>query len=75
MNQNAFVYAGLIDNAERAELTLAARRKGYVHIARGSIKVNGQQLGAGYAMKIDDGTIPLDSGKEAEVLVFDLPGD
>lgn len=75
MNQNAFVYAGLFNDAERAELTLAARRKGYVHIARGSIKVNGQQLGAGDAIKIDGGTITLESGKEAEVLVFDLPED
>ena len=75
MNQNAFVYAGLFNDAERAELTLAARRKGYVHIARGSIKMNRQQLGAGDAMKIDGGTIELDSGKEAEVLVFDLPED
>jgi redox-sensitive bicupin YhaK (pirin superfamily) len=72
MNQNAFVYAGLFDDAERAELALAAGRKGYVHIARGSIEVNGQQLGAGDAMKLDGGTIRLERGKGAEALVFDL---
>ena len=75
INQNAFVYAGLFDDAERAELILAAGRKGYAHIARGSIKVNGGQLGAGDAVKLNGGTIALEGGRNAEVLVFDLPND
>jgi redox-sensitive bicupin YhaK (pirin superfamily) len=74
MNQNAFLYAGLFDGAERAELPLAAGRRGYVHIARGAIEVNGQRLNAGDALKLDGGTtIALQDGKSAEVLVFDLP--
>ena len=73
MNQNALVYAGLFDRAERAELTLAPGRKGYVHIARGALKVNARQLDAGDALKIDGGTITLESEHDAEVLVFDLP--
>ena len=74
MNQDAFLYAGLFDGAERAALALAAGRKGYVHVARGKIEVNGQPLGPGDALKLDGvKTIELKGGREAEVLVFDLP--
>jgi len=74
MNQDARVYAGLFDGTERAELALAAGRKGYVHVARGAIEVNGQKLDAGDALQLDGGaTIALKDGQGAEVLVFDLP--
>ena len=73
IHQDARVYAGLFDGAERTELALAADRKGYVHVARGTLKVNGQELGAGDALKTDGGRLTLESGHAAEVLVFDLP--
>jgi len=73
MNQDALVYAGLFEGAERASLALAAGRKGYVHVARGRIKVNGHALGAGDALKTDGGSLALEGGQGAEVLVFDLP--
>jgi quercetin 2,3-dioxygenase len=74
MNQDALLYAGLFDGAERADLPLAAGRRGYVHVARGKIEVNGQRLDAGDALKLDGvKTIELKGGREAEVLVFDLP--
>jgi redox-sensitive bicupin YhaK (pirin superfamily) len=73
MNQDAFVYAGLFDGAERAEHALARGRKGYVHVARGRVAVNGHALGAGDALKTEGGTITLADGQAAEVLVFDLP--
>ena len=44
-----------------------------MHLARGSLRVNGQQLGAGDALKIrDEPTLVLEGGDQAEVLVFDL---
>ena len=73
MNQDAFVYAGLFDGAERAEHALARGRKGYVHVARGRLAVNGHALGAGDALKTGGGSISLEKGEGAEVLVFDLP--
>ena len=73
IHQDARVYAGLFDGAERAELELASERKGYVHVANGSLKVNGQELGAGDALKSEGGRLTLESGRAAEVLVFDLP--
>ncbi len=73
MNQDAFLYAGLFDNGEGASLALSEGRKGYVHVAQGQIRVNGHALGAGDALKTGGGSIALEDGQGAQVLVFDLP--
>ena len=73
IHQDARIYAGLFDGAERASLSLRKGRKGYVHVARGRITLNGHELGAGDALKTDAGSIELERGTDAEVLVFDLP--
>jgi redox-sensitive bicupin YhaK (pirin superfamily) len=74
MNQDAFLYASLLDGDERAEYELGAGRRGYVHVARGSLEVNGTELKAGDALKIEQETrITLDQGQDAEILFFDLP--
>jgi len=74
IHQNASVYAGLFDGDEAATLQVAAGRRIYVHVARGSVQVDGQRLDAGDAAKITDQTsIRIDAGVQAEVLVFDLP--
>jgi len=72
IHQEARVYAGLFDGAERATLTLERGRLGYVHVARGAVSVNGERLEAGDALKTDDAEIILEAGKGAEVLVFVL---
>ena len=75
IHQDARVYAGLFDGAERAELTIDAGRRLYVHVARGALTANGIALEAGDALQMTDGThLALGAGREAEVLVFDLPG-
>jgi redox-sensitive bicupin YhaK (pirin superfamily) len=75
IHQDALLYAGLFDGPESAKYALKKDRKGYVHVARGKITVNGQVLEAGDALKTDDGSIELKNGEHAEVLVFDLPED
>lgn len=73
IHQNAYVYAGLFDNDERAVHTLDHGRRGYVHVAHGEISVNGKTLQAGDAAKLTDiAEVRLERGKGAEVLVFDL---
>ncbi len=75
IHQDARVYAGLFDGQEQAELPLAAGRRAYVHVARGAVTVNGMALEAGDALKLADvAAVSLREGREAEVLVFDLPG-
>jgi redox-sensitive bicupin YhaK (pirin superfamily) len=72
IHQDALLYAGLFDGAERANYELQ-NEKGYIHVARGRITANGQVLEAGDALKTGGGSIELKDGKQAEVLVFDLP--
>src|SRR5688572_5973834 len=73
INADAKVYAGLFDGAENAELALNPNRKAYVHLALGTLKVNGQQLEAGDALLLQaESRIKLTDGNNAEVLVFDL---
>lgn len=73
VHQNAFVYSALLDRDERAEHTLAPGRRAYVHVARGSITVNGVSLEAGDAAKLTDASaVKLERGENAEVLLFDL---
>lgn len=73
IHQDAYVYAGLFNAEERATHPLAQGRRAYVHIARGTITVNGEGLAAGDAAKITDSDeIIFENGRAAEVLLFDL---
>jgi hypothetical protein len=73
IQQDARVYAGLFDGAERASYALARGRLGYVHVARGRVSANGRSLEAGDALKTDATEIRIEAGEQAEVLLFDLP--
>jgi redox-sensitive bicupin YhaK (pirin superfamily) len=75
IHADARVYAGLFDGNEAATLKLDPSRKGYVHVVKGDLDVNGQRLSAGdAAMLEDESQVTLSAGKNAEVLVFDLQG-
>jgi len=74
IHQDACLYSGLFDGDERAELSLAPGRLGYVHVARGEAVVDGYPLGAGDALRYRaQRSISIGQGRAAEVLVFDLP--
>ncbi len=73
VHADARLHAGLFDGDERATLSLGKGRLGYVHLVRGTLKVNGHALAAGDAAMLRDETqLELTGGKDAEVLVFDL---
>jgi quercetin 2,3-dioxygenase len=73
INQNALLHAALFDGPERAQLEVAPGRLAYAQVACGAITVQGQALGAGDGFACAGGTIALEEGRNAEVLVFDLP--
>ena len=76
INQDARIYAGVFDGADQVSLEFEPGRRVYVHVARGEITVVGEALAAGDALKLTDATtLSLSDGTNAEVLVFDLPGD
>jgi quercetin 2,3-dioxygenase len=73
LHADALLYAGLFDGIESARLDLNPRRKAYVHLVRGQLTVNGQDLASGDALKLENETaLTLSQGVDAEVLVFDL---
>jgi hypothetical protein len=73
IHADAAMYAGLIDGAERAELALDPQRLAYVHLVRGQLRVNGQDLQAGDAAQLSrEPSLVIDRGRDAEVIVFDL---
>jgi quercetin 2,3-dioxygenase len=74
IHQDARVYAGLLNGAEDATLDVEKSRRIYAHVARGTIVANGIALDSGDALKVTGGgTLALANGRDAEVIVFDLP--
>ncbi|MGE8472267.1 MAG: quercetin 2,3-dioxygenase, partial [Paraburkholderia hospita] len=73
LRQDARVYAGLFDGNETAGVDIAADRFAYVHVARGSVKLNGVELNEGDGARIrNERRLEFTEGQDAEVLVFDL---
>jgi redox-sensitive bicupin YhaK (pirin superfamily) len=77
VHTDAALYAGLIDRDERAELALAPGRHAWVQIARGRVRANGHELGAGDGLAITGEEKVVIEGiaggdDRGEVLVFDL---
>ena len=73
IHQDARLFAALLDGEEKVQHELAANRLGYVHVARGTVEVNGTALEAGDALKLSGPVdIVLQKARDAEVLLFDL---
>ena len=74
IHQDARVYAGLFDGAERADYALAAGRRAWVHVARGALSLDDTPLNAGDGAGVSGpARLALHAGRDAEVLLFDLP--
>jgi redox-sensitive bicupin YhaK (pirin superfamily) len=73
-HQDALLFATLPEDGQRLSYQLAADRQGYVHVARGRVRVNGTDLGGGDGARIGAGELVDIEGVDAgEVLLFDLP--
>ncbi len=73
MHADAWLRAGLFTGTERCEIALNPQRLTYVHLVRGTLRVNQQTLQGGDAATLaHESTLVLDGGQDAEVLVFDL---
>jgi redox-sensitive bicupin YhaK (pirin superfamily) len=73
LNADARMYAALLDGSEQARLQVDPQRKVYVHLVRGELEANGEPLKRGDAAMLEgEAEVSLSSGRNAEVLVFDL---
>ncbi len=74
IHQDARLYAGLLDGAETASLTLDKGRYAWVQVVRGVVNVNGQRMVEGDGLAVAEvEVLSLSGGEDAELLVFDLP--
>jgi quercetin 2,3-dioxygenase len=74
INQDALLYGAVLEPGRKVEHEFARSRKGYIHIARGSVRIGEELLSAGDAMALEDvAKINLQAETEAEILLFDLP--
>jgi redox-sensitive bicupin YhaK (pirin superfamily) len=73
VHQDVALYAGLLDEGERASFVVAPGRAAWVHVASGAVELGGTRLVAGDAAAIEDaGTYELAGKEQGDVLVFDL---
>jgi redox-sensitive bicupin YhaK (pirin superfamily) len=74
IHQDAALYAAILNGADQVDYPLAAGRRAYVHVIRGSVSVNGVPLKGGDALKVSgEERIALSNAEAAELLLFDLP--
>ena len=67
------IYAAILEARREIVYVLSGQRKSYVHIARGTVTLNGQRLNEGDGAKIlDEMEITLTTVSGAEFLLFDL---
>jgi quercetin 2,3-dioxygenase len=73
IHADAVVYAGIFGAGGRAELPLAKGRSAWVHLARGKVRVNGNDLQAGDAVGLSaESAVKIEGVDAGEILVFDL---
>ncbi|MBK0031267.1 pirin family protein [Erwinia sp. S43] len=73
VRQDMRIYAGLFNGDESQTVTLPDDRYAYIHVARGSITVNGIEFKEGDGARVrNEQTLTFTQGEDAEVLLFDL---
>jgi redox-sensitive bicupin YhaK (pirin superfamily) len=73
LHQDVDLWLALVENGDRRERPLRPGRHVWVHVARGSVEVNGAPLSEGDGVAITGAeAVTLAGGDAAEVLIFDL---
>lgn len=73
IHQDAAVYGALLGPGDRVSYDLVPGRHAWVHVARGSVSLNGQPLSAGDGAAVtDERKLALQATDASEVLLFDL---
>jgi hypothetical protein len=73
ISQDVALWLTLLENGDRRELALASGRHAWVHVARGTVDLNGDSLAEGDGAAVSGpGAVRLAGKASAEVLVFDL---
>lgn len=72
LNQDVDMYISLLEGADVVTHTLKADRKAWLHVAKGQVSLNDEELHAGDGAAIEGGEVKLSKGSAAEVIIFDM---
>ena len=73
-HQDALMYGSLMEAGDRVSHEFQSGRRGYIHVARGSIRINGVALNAGDGLAVEqEHTLQIEGIDGGEMLLFDLP--
>jgi quercetin 2,3-dioxygenase len=72
IHQDAKLFAGSLRDGDTVRYELKPGRYAWLQVARGTVDINGKKLTAGDGAAIEDEPSLTLSGKDAEVLLFDL---
>ena len=74
IGQDVLLYAGLVDGDESASVEIPDGRQAFLHVARGTVSLNGRSLAEGDGAAIEsEKLVELTAGDGAEVVLWDLP--
>ncbi len=73
IHQDVNLFSALLSEGDDIEHTLGEGRKGWVQVARGSLRLDGNELTAGDGVALQgEHTLKLEGTGDAEVLLFDM---
>ena len=73
-SSDALMFGSVLDNGQAVQHENSAGRIVYIHVAQGSVDINGTALNSGDGATIkDEPSIKISGKSQAEVLLFDLP--
>ena len=76
IDQDARLYTGLFAENERTRFDLAPKRAAWLHVARGRVTLNGEELAGGDGAAIhDEGVLDVVGVEDAEVVLWEIPAE
>jgi len=76
IDQDARLFVGLLGPEDRVEHSLGADRLAWIHVARGKVSLNNQELGPGDGAAIrDERQLNLGGIEDSEVVLWEVPED
>jgi hypothetical protein len=74
IGQDVNLYTGLLDGNESDSVDLSAGRGAWIHVAEGSLHLNGQRLDAGDGAAIkEESQVHISNGENAQFVLWELP--
>tara|TARA_R110002050_G_scaffold9504_1_gene32912 strand:- start:52459 stop:53157 length:699 start_codon:yes stop_codon:yes gene_type:complete len=74
VHQDVSIFASIIDGEDTIKQAILPTRTAYLHLIRGQMTVNGQQVSTGDSLKIsNESELTINNAANAEFLLFDLP--